>query len=63
VDRTKSTQPELATLIENARGVRMSDADRAAQRLSFAYGNVALENPRVTRAVVAELADRAKHSK
>lgn len=35
---------------------RMSCAQRQRQRVSFAYGNVALSNPRVTRALVEEVA-------
>lgn len=36
----------------------MSAEDRETQRRSFAYGNVALSNPDVTRALVDEVAER-----
>lgn len=47
-------------LLELARQRPVSAADREAQRLSFAYGNARLSDPRVTRATIegaaAELA-------
>lgn len=48
-------QSKLRSLLDRARRVRMTDADREAQRRSFAFGNVKIGNPRVTR----ELIDRA----
>lgn len=36
----------------------MTPAEREAQRRSFAYGNVAIDNPLVTRALVDEVAER-----
>lgn len=35
----------------------MSAADREAQRRSFAYGNVVIENPRVTRGMIDRAAE------
>jgi hypothetical protein len=49
---------ELNQLIERARRVVMSDADREEQRRSFAYGNIKIENEMVTRAMVAEDAEK-----
>lgn len=49
---------DLYGLIEHLRGYQMTDAERRAQRRSFAYGNVAIENQLVTRQMVAE-ADEA----
>jgi hypothetical protein len=43
---------EIWTLIERARGIVMSEADREEQRRSFAFGNTALENPRITRDLI-----------
>jgi hypothetical protein len=49
---------ELNQLIERARRVVMSDADREEQRRSFAYGNIKIENEMVTRAMVDEEAEK-----
>ncbi len=43
---------QLDELIENARGHTMTPAEKEEQRRSFAYGNVAIENPNVTRAMI-----------
>lgn len=48
----------LAELIAWARGVTMTPAQLAEQRRSFVFGNCNIENPNVTREIVAE-ADRA----
>ncbi|MGQ0660023.1 hypothetical protein [Sphingosinicella sp.] len=50
----------LEKLIEKAKTVRMSNADREAQRRSFAYGNAHIENERVTKKMVDEAADRIR---
>jgi hypothetical protein len=50
----------LQQLIEKAKSVRMSDADREAQRRSFAYGNAHIENERVTKKMVDDAADRIR---
>ena len=43
----------LDELIESIRGIIMSPEQLRAQRRSFAYGNTAIENPDVTRDIVA----------
>ena len=44
----------LDELIESTRGIIMSPEQQLrAQRRSFAYGNTAIENPDVTRDIVA----------
>ena len=43
----------LLSLIEKARGVRMTPQEMEEQRTSFAYGNVHYENSRITREQVA----------
>ena len=48
----------LAELIEAARRIRQSPEQREEQRRSFAYGNTAFENSRITREMVAEQAER-----
>lgn len=51
---------KLAALIERARGVKMSGADKEKQRRSFAYGNTKIENERITREMVDQQADSLK---
>jgi hypothetical protein len=45
----------LSRLVELARGVHMSDAQRVEQRNSFVYGNIKIENTQVTRELVEEI--------
>jgi hypothetical protein len=49
---------QLQKLIDASRGWAMSDAEKEAQRRSFAYGNAHIENERVTRAMVNEAAEK-----
>ncbi len=44
--------PQLLKLIEMSRGYKMSREERRAQRVSFAFGNAAIENPNITREMV-----------
>ena len=48
----------LRALMEKAKKVTMSEADKEAQRRSFAYGNAHIENVRVTREVIDAAAVR-----
>lgn len=48
----------LQKLIDASRGRVMSEAEKEAQRRSFAYGNAHIENARVTRAMVDEAATK-----
>ena len=48
----------LEQLIELARKVRMTPEQEQAQRRSFAYGNVGIENKLVTREMIDRAADR-----
>lgn len=48
----------LKALIDVARRITPSDAEREEQRRSFAFGNTAFENERITRKMVDEQADR-----
>lgn len=54
---------DLQKLIEASRGRTMSDAEKEAQRRSFAYGNAHIENARVTRAMVDEAAEKLDKAK
>lgn len=46
----------LSRLVELAKGVQVSDAQRNEQRNSFVYGNTKIENASVTRELVEEIA-------
>ena len=48
----------LTELIEAARRIRQTPEQREEQRRSFAYGNTAFENSRITREMIAEQAER-----
>jgi hypothetical protein len=54
---------DLQTLIEAAKKVTPTPEHREAQRRSFAYGNTAFENQRITREMIdrqaAKLAESA----
>lgn len=54
----RESKPALDDLIEASRSVVMTPDQREAQRRSFAYGNVAIESPGVTRAHVDAAAER-----
>lgn len=49
---------ELKHLIEVARRVTPTEAQREEQRRSFAYGNTAFENSRITREMVDRQAEK-----
>ena len=49
---------ELKRLIEAARNVPMSPAQKEQQRRSFAYGNTAFENPQITREMIDREAEK-----
>ena len=48
----------LKRLIDASRGQTMSEAEKEAQRRSFAYGNAHIENERVTREMIAHAAEK-----
>lgn len=54
--RTKGMSPELERLIELARDYVMPPEEVEEQKRSFAYGQVAIENPDVTREMVEDAA-------
>jgi hypothetical protein len=55
--RAMTMPTSLQKLIDAARGRPFTEADREAQRRSFAYGNTHIENPRITRKTVDEQAE------
>jgi hypothetical protein len=46
---------ELQELIEKAKKIEMTPEQAAEQRRSFAYGNTHIENPLITRDMIADL--------
>lgn len=54
---------DLQKLIDASRGRTMSDAEKEAQRRSFAYGNAHIENDRVTRKMVDDAAEKIGKSR
>lgn len=53
----------LQKLVEMARQIRMTDAQKEEQRLSFAYGNTKIENNDITRETVERQAEALKKRK
>ena len=51
---------ELNKLIEAARAHPFSEAEREAQRRSFAYGNAKIENDRVTWEMIVDADEQIK---
>ena len=51
---------ELQALVDAARNRPFSDAEREAQRRSFAYGNAKIENDRVTWEMIVEADEEIK---
>ena len=51
---------ELEELIEAARSYPVSEAEREAQRVSFAYGNAKIENDDITWEMVTDAYARIK---
>ena len=54
------TVNSLSRLIEMARAIKLSDSQRDEQRRSFVYGNTAIENDAITRAMVDDAARTVK---
>lgn len=52
---------ELNELIERAKRVEMTDADKEQQKISFAYGNTKLENNSITWDTVRKAAEDLKN--
>jgi hypothetical protein len=53
---------DLKALIEAAKKVQPSAEHREQQRRSFAYGNTAYENPRITREMIDRQAEKLAQS-
>jgi hypothetical protein len=50
----------LQELIEAAKKTTITEEEKEQQRRSFAYGNTNIENPRITRKIIDEEAERLK---
>lgn len=55
-----SKKPTLEEIIAVARTVKMTPEEEAEQRISFVYGNIAIENDLVTREMVERAAQKLK---
>lgn len=53
---------ELEKLLDAARGVQMSPAEKEEQRRSFAYGNAKIENDLITKETVRRQAENLRKS-
>jgi len=53
----RTMQDPLTTLLEAAKKIRMTPAQREQQRRSFAYGNAKIENELITRETVDRQAE------
>jgi hypothetical protein len=53
---------ELKALMQSTER-HMSDAARAAQRVSFAYGNLAIDKPETSRELVQQMSDNESLTK
>ena len=51
---------DVEKLVKLAKNVPETPADREKQRRSFAYGNTAIENPRITREMIDAQAEALK---
>ena len=47
----------LQWLLDEARNLVMTPEEKEEQRRSFVYGNIKIENPRITREMVDKAAD------
>lgn len=51
---TKEQLQDIEYLIEKSKTIQMTEAQQTEQRRSFAYGNSAFENDKITREMVNE---------
>ncbi|HLG85873.1 MAG TPA: hypothetical protein VKZ79_01600 [Alphaproteobacteria bacterium] len=54
---------DLKKLVELAKAVRMTAPQVEEQRRSFAYGNTAIENPRITKELINQQAEALQASR
>jgi hypothetical protein len=57
------TKTDLDQLLEMARGIPVSAAEREQQRRSFAFGNTNIENERITRETIDRAAEKLAKEK
>ncbi len=51
---------DVENLVKRAKKIPETPADREKQRRSFAFGNTAMENPRITREMINAEAEALK---
>jgi hypothetical protein len=54
----KMSIEDIEYLVEKSKRITMTPAQVAEQRRSFAYGNTAFENPKITREMIDEEAEK-----
>jgi hypothetical protein len=54
----KMSIEDIEYLVEKSKRITMTPAQVAEQRRSFAYGNTTFENPRITREMIDEEAEK-----
>lgn len=57
-ENVPAPNPELARLLEEARGKPVNEEELREQRKSFAYGNASFNSQRVTKEIVREASNR-----
>jgi hypothetical protein len=55
-----TTNNSFSQLVEMARAIKMDASQRDEQRRSFVYGNAAIENEKITRSMVDDVAKTVK---
>ncbi len=55
-----SATMSLSQMIELSKAVKMTEEQWEEQRRSFVFGNLAIENPNITREMVDQAADAIK---
>ncbi len=53
--------PTLEELIKHTKNHQMTDKEKEEQRISFAFGNLAIENPLITREMIEHAALELKN--
>ena len=53
-------EKNISRLIELAKMVKPTEAQKDEQRRSFVYGNTAFENPQISRKLIDEVAEKLR---
>ena len=55
-----SMEKNISRLIELAKSIKPTEAQKEEQRRSFVFGNTAFENPHISRTLVDEVAEKLR---